>query len=195
MENHFIRALILCVSLCAVWPAHARAQSDYPRIETGVQLTALVLDSPVNGGGLGLGARFGYNLTNHFGLEGEINRFPGAGTLNAPNLSVTDGLFGVKAGLLARDTGVFLKARPGFIHFPRNGDLQARGLTHLDHFVFDVGFVGERYFPNHLFVRLDLSNTLLTFGNEHVTDTVTGRFTRIGTRNNATLAIGFGVYF
>jgi hypothetical protein len=195
MENHYIRALVVCVSLCAFWPAHARAQADYPRIETGVQLTALVLNSPVNGGGLGFGARFGYNLTNHFGLEGEINRFPGAGTVSGPNANVTDGLFGVKAGLFTRDTGMFLKARPGFIHFPRSGDLQARGLTHLDHFAFDVGLIGERYFTDHLYVRLDLSDTIVAFGNEHVADTITGQLTRLGARNNASFAIGFGVHF
>jgi hypothetical protein len=108
---------------------------------------------------------------------------------------VTDGLVGVKVGLFTRDTGLFLKARPGFIHFPQNGDLQARGLIHLNHFAFDVGIVGERYFPDHLFVRLDLSVTLVAFGNEHVTDTVTGQLIRLGTRNNATFAIGFGVHF
>jgi len=195
MENHYVRALLLCVSLGLLWPTISRAQTDYPRIEAGIQLTALLLNPPINGGGLGVGARFGYNLTSHFGLEGEVNRFPGAGTFSEPNLSVTDSLFGVKAGLFARDTGVFLTARPGFIHFPRNGDLQAHGLTHLDHFAFDVGLVGERYFPNHLFVRLDLSDTLLAFGNEHVTDTMTGTLTRLGTRNNATFAIGFGLHF
>jgi hypothetical protein len=195
MRSHYIQALVVCVSLCVLRPASSRAQTDYPRIETGMQLSALVLNSPVNGGGLGVGARFGYNLTSHFGLEGEVNRFPGAGTFNTPNASVTDGLFGVKAGLFARDTGLFLKARPGFIHFPRNGDTQARGLAHLDHFAFDVGLVGERYFPNHFYVRLDLSDTLLAFGDDHVTDTATGQLTRLGTRNNATLAIGFGVHF
>jgi hypothetical protein len=195
MENHYIRALLLWVSLGLLWPVSSRAQADHPRLEAGIQITEIVLNSPINGGGLGLGVRFGYNLTSHFGLEGEVNRFPGAGTFREPNLSVTDGLLGVKAGLFARDTGVFLKARPGFIYFPRNGDLEARGLTHLDHFAFDVGLVGERYFPNHIYVRLDLSDTLIVFGNEHVADALTGRLTRLGMRNDATLAIGFGVHF
>src|SRR5580704_7992477 len=168
MERHYIQVLLVCVSLGVLWPASSHAQADYPRIETGVQLTAIVLNAPVNGGGLGVGARFGYNLTSHFALEAEVNRFPGAGTFSAPNVSVTDGFCGVKAGLFARDTGLFLKARPGFIHFPKNGDLEARGLTHLDHFAFDVGLVGERYFPNHVYVRLDLSDTVLALGHERV---------------------------
>jgi hypothetical protein len=62
--------------MCLIVFATGRSQTDFPRIETGVQLSALVLQSPVNGGELGLGARFGYNLTSHFGLEGEANRFP-----------------------------------------------------------------------------------------------------------------------
>jgi hypothetical protein len=194
MESRSIQALVVCVPLGVLWPRSSRAQTDYPRIEAGIQLTALVLNAPVNGGGLGVGARFGYNLTSHFGWEGEVNRFPGAGAFNVPNVRVTDGLFGVKAGPFARDTGLFLKARPGFIHFPRNGDMQARGLAHLNHFALDVGLVGERYFPNHFYVRLDLSDTLLAFGDDHITDTVTGRLTRLGTRNNATFAIGFGVH-
>jgi hypothetical protein len=195
MGNCYFRAIIFCIFLRALAITSIHAQTDFPRVETGVQLTALVLNSPANAGGLGLGARFGYNLTNHFGLEGEVNRFPGAGTLGGPNASVTDGLFGLKAGLFARDTGLFLKARPGFVHFPQNGDLQARGLTHLSHFAFDVGVIGERYLSDHLYLRLDLSDTIVAYGNEKVADTVTGQLNRLGTRNNATFAIGFGVHF
>ena len=58
-----------------------------------------------------------------------------------------------------------------------------------------VGLVGERYFPNRLYVRIDLSDTLLVFGNEHVTDTLTGQLTSLTTLNSATFAIGFDVHF
>jgi hypothetical protein len=58
-----------------------------------------------------------------------------------------------------------------------------------------VDLVGARYFQNHLYVRLDFSDTLLAFGNEHVADTLTGQFTSLDTLNSATFAIGFGVHF
>ena len=109
IESHCIQAVMACLSPGVLWPASSGAQTDDPHIETAVRITALVLNSSVNGGGLGVGSRFGCSLTSHFGLEGEVNRFPGGGTFSAPNLGVPGGPCGVKAGLFVRDTGLFLK--------------------------------------------------------------------------------------
>ncbi|HEY0081980.1 MAG TPA: outer membrane beta-barrel protein, partial [Pyrinomonadaceae bacterium] len=71
----------------------------------------------------GFGARVGYNLTRNVALEAEGNFFPREREFGGGRKS--QGLVGVKAGKRFEEVGLFVKARPGFVHFSE-GDLQER---------------------------------------------------------------------
>lgn len=194
MKKAAIGKCTIVIFLLCIPGSEARAQSEVPRFEAGVQFTALHLPAPINEGAAGLGGRFTYNLNNHFGLEAEVNHFPG-GTRSQSSFGETQGLFGLRAGYAIPSGGMFLKARPGFIHFPEGRDVAGRGLSQLDHFAFDLGFVGIRYFWNHTYVRFDAGDTIITYGNEHLLDPITGRISRLGTVHNAQVSIGVGIHF
>jgi hypothetical protein len=189
-----IRIHTLGILLQFLFGSDARAQTEIPRIETGIQFTALHLPAPIGEGAAGVGGRFTYNLSSHFGLEAEVNHFPG-GTRLASNFGETEGLFGLRAGFAIPKGGMFLKARPGFIHFSETSDVHGRGLNQLDHFALDLGFVGTRYFSNHTYLRFDAGDTIITYGNERLLDPLNGRVSRLGTVHNPQISIGVGIHF
>ncbi len=194
MTKTAIRIFTLVIFLLCLFGSDARAQRETPRFETGVQFTALNLPAPINEGAPGLGGRFIYNLNNRFGLEAEVNHFPG-GTRLVSNFGETEGLFGLRAGFAIPRGEMFLKARPGFIHFPEGRDVASRGLRQLDQFALDLGFVGIRYFSNHTYLRFDAGDTIITYGNERILDPLNGRISRLGTVHNPQISIGFGIHF
>jgi hypothetical protein len=189
-----IRINALAILLLFLFGPDAKAQTDIPRIETGVQFTGLHLPAPIGEGAPGLGGRFTYNLSHHFGLEAEVNHFPG-GTRLVSNFGETEGLFGLRAGFAIPKGGMFLKARPGFIHFSETSDVRGRGLKQLDHFALDLGFVATRYFSNHTYLRFDAGDTIITYGNERLLDSLNGRISRLGTVHNPQISIGVGIHF
>jgi hypothetical protein len=193
MITRFMRSIAF-VSLLWLFPASpAQAQFDAPRIEVGVHFVGLRLSPPIAEGASGVGARFGYNLSNHFGLEAEVNHFPG-GTKRAPNFGETQGLFGLKAGYASQEGGIFAKVRPGFIHFPQDSAAAGRGLIKRDYFALDVGVVAERYWRNHTYVRFDAGDTIISYGGERYLDTF-GQIVPLHARNNFQFSIGFGFHF
>jgi len=167
-----------------------KAGEAYPRIETGLVFTVLRLPQPIGEGAGGIGGRFGYNFSHDAGIEAEVNHFPGRSQFGE-----TQGFFGLKLGFAENGGGFFVKARPGFIHFPSGGDLQARGLTQLNHFALDLGVVAERYFSNHTYIRLDLGDTIISYGGARILNPLNGRITPLGTIHNFQLSFGVGVYF
>jgi hypothetical protein len=193
MATRFIRSIAF-LSLFWFFPASpAQAQSDVPRIEAGVQFLGLRLSQPIGEGAAGVGARFGCNFSNHFGLEAEINHFPG-GTKLASNFGETQALFGLKAGYARKENGIFAKVRPGFIHFPQDSAAAGRGLLKRDYFALDVGAVAEHYWGNHTYVRFDAGDTIISYGGERYLDTF-GRMVSLHARNNFQFSIGFGFHF
>lgn len=189
-----VRICTLVILLLFLFSSDAKAQTEIPRIEAGVQFTALNLVEPIDEGAPGLGGRFTYNLSNHFGLEAEFNHFPG-GTRLASSFGETEGLLGLRAGFAIPKGGMFFKARPGFIHFSETSDVHGRGLKQLDHFALDLGFVGVCYFSNHTYLRFDAGDTIITYGDERVLDPVNGRISRLGTVHNPQISIGVGIHF
>jgi hypothetical protein len=135
----------------------------------------------------GFGGRFGYNLTNNFALETELNFFPKADSFSQPGVfndgTLIEGLFGLKAGKRFRKTGVFGKARPGFLHAVK-GDLQPiPGIacvavspppagcfetTSMNSFAFDFGGVVEFYPTERTIIRLDAGDTIIRRGARNV---------------------------
>ena len=194
MRNAVVRVLTPSFLLLVSLHSNAQTPMDVPRIETGVQFTALHLPAPIGEGAPGIGGRFTYNLSKHFGLEAEVNHFPGGKKL-ASSFGETEGLFGLRAGFATPIGGLFLKARPGFVHFSEDSDVHGRGLHQLDHFALDLGFVGVYYFPNHTYVRFDGGDTIITYGNERLLDSLNGRISRLGTVHNPQIPIGVGIHF
>jgi hypothetical protein len=173
----------------------ARAQTDIPRIEAGIHFTEFRLRAPIAEGAAGIGARFGWNLSNHLGFEGEVNHFPGStGPRGTPDFHETEGLFGAKVGFGTKYGGIFGKVRPGFLHFPKDSAAAQRGLMRQDYFALDLGVVAERYFANHAYLRLDAGDTIVSYRNESFLDAF-GSTTRLGTSHNFQLSLGVGVHF
>jgi hypothetical protein len=193
MTTALYRALAFAAFFLLLLNFPVQAQIDVPRIETGVQFVGLRLPQPIGESAAGVGARFGYNISNHFGLEAEVNHFPG-GTKLAPNFGETQGLFGLKAGYGTKEGGVFAKVRPGFIHFPQDSAAVGRGLVKRDYFALDVGIIAERYWRNHLYLRFDAGDTIISYNGERYIDTF-GRVVPLHTTNNFQFSIGFGVHF
>jgi hypothetical protein len=164
-----------------------------PRAEFGVQFIGLALSAPVTRGSIGFGAHAGYNLSHYVSLDADLNHFS-FGETPAQHSGTLMGFAGVRAGVTIPKGGLYFKVRPGLVHFPRNGELQTRGLTQLNHFALDTGFVLLRYFPNHTYVRFDLGETIITYGSGSVTNS-SGRLVYLGTTNNANISVGFGLHF
>ena len=193
MATQFIRSIAF-VSLFLFFPSsRAQAQTDVPRIETGVQFVGLSLPQPIGEGAPGIGVRFGYNLSNYIGLEAELNHFSG-GTKLTPNFGETEGLFGLKAGYGFKRGGIFAKFRPGFIHFPKDGAAAGRGLTKRDYFALDVGIVAEHYWRNHTYFRFDAGDTIISYGGERYIDTF-GKIVPLHTTSNFQVSVGVGNWF
>jgi Outer membrane protein beta-barrel domain len=142
-------ALLLFMSIHS---AYARAQSNEPKIEVGVQFSAL-------GGGasqwfenqtsVGGGIRLAYNFTRYLALEGEFNYLSDAAFNNSERYQ---GQFGIKTGMRFDRFGVFGKARPGFIYSDFRTDT---------HFSMDVGGVLEFYPARRMIVRFDAGDTIV----------------------------------
>ena len=168
----------------------------------------------------GFGARIGYNFTENFALEAEGNFFPREREFGGGRKSQAH--FGVKAGKRFEQVGVFVKARPGFVHFGE-GDLQERrdvacitifppprgcfeGKGRTD-FAFDVGGVFEYYPSRRTIIRFDAGDTIIRMGEHKVpivinSDPVSGAPVRVvvgtapsETPHNFQASIGFGIRF
>ncbi len=168
----------------------------------------------------GFGARIGYNFTRHVALEAEGNFFPRERELGGGRKS--QALVGVKAGKRFDQVGLFVKARPGLVHFSE-GDLQPRpdvaciavvppprgcfeGKGRTD-FAFDVGGVFEYYPSPRTIIRFDAGDTVIRMGQHRVpivinTDPASGAPAQVvvatapsETTHNFQGSIGFGVRF
>ena len=166
----------------------------------------------------GFGARIGYHLTENFALEAEANFFPREREFGGGRKS--QALFGVKAGKRFEQVGLFVKARPGFIHFSE-GDLQPRqdvacitifppprGCfegTGRTHFAFDVGGVFEYYPSRRTIIRFDAGDTIIRLGEHRVPVVLNSGASASGpvvvitapseTTHNFQGSIGFGIRF
>jgi hypothetical protein len=129
----------------------------------------------------GFGGRIGYNVTPDFALEAEGNFFPREREFGGGRKS--QAVFGVKAGKRFEQVGVFVKARPGLVHFsegdlqdrhdvacitifpPPRGCFEAKGRTD---FAFDVGGVFEYYPSRRTIIRFDAGDTIIRMGEHRV---------------------------
>ena len=162
------------------------AQSDdQKKFEVGVQFSALGINDPQALSDLfprtelGIGGRLAYNLNRHFALEAEVNLFPRDYRKVRTNFTggrMTEGLFGLKAGLRKNKFGIFGKVRPGFessgraeiAKFPNsNGPDRQNPFGFEDmratQFALDVGGVLELYPSRRTIVRFDFGDTIVRY--------------------------------
>ena len=167
------------VILLLLVPNTAGAQDKQQRYELGGLITYTFLseigstDSGVGTLAGGLGGRFVYHALPVLDLESEINYLPGNSATSGNHLQ---GFFGIKAGKRWKKGGIFLKARPGFIHFRRDPfGVQKPGSSIFSHewassteSDLDLGGVIEYYTSRGLILRFDLGDSLIRYARRTV---------------------------
>ncbi|HEV2990032.1 MAG TPA: outer membrane beta-barrel protein [Candidatus Angelobacter sp.] len=159
-----VRKAILTVAICIVAGMSVSAQ-EVPRFEVGGTFNALR-----NGqGDIGPGARGVFNLGRFVSIEGELNWFP-VRSFGVTSESITEALFGGKAGYRFRHIGIFGKARAGFTTVPKTlreetidigtGAFSTR-FGRLTERVVDLGAVIEYYPAKHWAFRWDFGDALI----------------------------------
>ncbi|MDQ1610125.1 MAG: hypothetical protein QOG00_56 [Pyrinomonadaceae bacterium] len=174
-------ALATVALACLAVGVRANAQErDAPKVEISGQFTSLEVRVPTDFGLFGstepgVGGRIGYNVTDFFGVEAELNLFP----QRISTGGMKQGQFGVKAGKRWRKFGLFAKARPGFVSFDQvttpvgtetftaqNGSVfvyDVYGTRRRTLFSTDVGGVVEFYPARNLLVRVDAGDTITRY--------------------------------
>ena len=178
MRTRLISIVIAVLLLVCLQDSDVYAQSESPRWEAGVQMTALRYNgsgytfgsqaSLVNGGqrttDVGIGGRISFNAARWLVLESELNLFPRE---FATSQNRTQALFGVKTGRRFGKVGLFAKVRPGVMHFGAGqirlssspGDILR--VPDKTVFALDVGGVMEINHSRRVFTRLDFGDTML----------------------------------
>ncbi|HYW72369.1 MAG TPA: hypothetical protein VE961_15130 [Pyrinomonadaceae bacterium] len=178
MKMKYILLTFLAAAICG---SRAVAQQPTPspdlsKYEVGMDFTSMT--SGPEGTVFGNGARFSYNLNRHLALEAAA--YFSSGLLERANTgSITEGLFGVKAGQRFEKFGIFGKVRPGFLNYSRGafdfvptgsgGSFPFVGVYHhRTDFALDLGGVFEFYPTKNMVVRLDAGTTLDRIGRRQV---------------------------
>ena len=121
----------------------------------------------------GLGGRLVYRAFPLLDLETEINFLPGNPATSGNHLQ---GFFGVKSGKHWEKWGVFLKVRPGFIHFTRDpfgveksgqSPFSTQRASSTEPSI-DLGGVIEYYTARGLILRFDLGKNVIRYARRTV---------------------------
>ena len=195
VRKHFAPlSAVLLFAAVMLSTKEAHAQSDLPRFEVGAQVAVIDLRDSVGEKPPGVGGRFSYNVNDYAAFDAEVNHF----STGEVNLDRTQGLFGVKAGKRfgGPSVGVFLKARPGFMHFhgARSPGVSVNGTTK---FALDLGGVVEFYPSKRTVVRIDVGDTIIFYNGETIRrlSLPGGPQERLGTAHGLQAGIGFGFRF
>lgn len=196
MRQKFYYAVVL---LLLVAPAGARAQTDEHKFEVGAVFTAI----GVGDASKGLGARFAYNLNEHFAVDAETAFFPSRHLGNEQFGQNTQGFVGLKAGARSKYVGVFAKARPGVMYVGNSVsgfDCDSGGFIRTcrperSHLALDAGVVAEVYPSSRTIVRFDVGDTLLRFrsAGRNVFDGAVTSSSEV--THNFQASVGFGYRF
>ena len=194
----FRKLLVIGLMSAAILPV-ARGQRGFgnlemPRYEAGIQFTGIQLTGPITAGDLGIGAHFGYNFRPYVSFEADANAFR-IGADATHNHHAGEAFFGPRFGYTFPNVGIYVKALPGFIHFPKDSDLPPAVLNGATHFALDTGVVLIRYFPNHVYVRFDAGSTIINYGSGSFVDPVSGQRVNLGVRGATSVALGVGAHF
>lgn len=162
MRTRLVNCLLLLPCFWGFCDSSGLAQSALPKIEAGAFLSYVNMSKSVGEGPGGFGGRVSYNLNNYLALEAEASHYPQNPSGNFGQSLVSAG---VKAGIRSERVGLFAKARPGVMHFGGRA-FRARHQGSQDYFAFDAGGVLELYPNSRVLLRLDISDTLVNFGDE-----------------------------
>ena len=147
----------------------------------------------------GLGGRFVYQALRHLDLETDLAFLPGN---SATTGNKFQGLFGGKVGFRAQRVGVFAKTRAGFLHFRRDPfgvsdpgtTFLFRERAHSTEPNVDLGVVVEFYTRKGLILRLDVADSIVSYGRRtvHVSDFVPDMQAGGFTTHNLQVSFGMG---
>jgi hypothetical protein len=150
---------VLFLSLCA---AEGLGQSAVTKVEAGAFLSYINMAESTGEGPGGFGGRFSYNFNRYVAFDADVSSYPQNPSGNFGQTLVSAG---IKAGIRGGPIGIFAKAKPGFIHFGGRG-FRARHNGSRNFFSFDAGGVLELYPNSRVLLRLDISDTIIDFGDE-----------------------------
>jgi hypothetical protein len=160
-------------------PDIAGAQDTEQRYELGGLVTYTFLreigtrDVGVGTDSGGLGGRLVYRAFPLLDFETEFNFLPGNSATSGNHLQ---GFFGVKTGKRWKQGGIFLKARPGFIHFrrdpfgvpkPGSSIFSTERATSTEPDI-DLGGIVEYYTARGLILRFDLGDSMIHYARRTV---------------------------
>lgn len=220
MKNNSISMMAVAALMLLLTAHAARAQTETPRYEVGVQFSSLSINEPNSSlyrTEPGFGGRFTVNLTDSFAVEAETNFYPNQSVLGNTGTAgrAFSGLFGAKIGKRYNRFGIYGKARPGFVSFSEGRISSVASFTpstsviftppgRITHFATDIGSVLEFYPSRHIVTRFDLGDTIIryrtqtfdnligTFGNPPTIQPVT---IPGSTKNNFQFNAGIGYRF
>ena len=165
----FVLAAAALLLMVPTQNAQAQSQSETPKVEIGAHYTLLRFrDFDITDNGVG--GRVTFNLTDNFGVEGELNYFGQKRSTDSPlttfplfvDSSRTQGLFGVKTGLRSEKAGIFGKFRPGFVRFGESGVVSPGKASHNSRSI-SAGFLN--CIPRgSVALRFDIGDTVVRFG-------------------------------
>jgi hypothetical protein len=170
------RTCVVGVCVLSIWLGSgiAAAQTDDRSIHVGAQLTG-AMPGEFEGTDLGVGGLVAWHPSSLFGVEAEINVYPGDfGDNVAFSGGRLEGLFGATVGPLLGRVRPFVKMRPGFLRYaeasepfacilifppPLNCTLGAGKTV----FALDLGGGIEFYPTSRTFVRADVGDRVLRY--------------------------------
>jgi hypothetical protein len=161
--------LLLLVFGFAAGSAAFSLWRDQPRKKIGIHYVNLSLPMDWQGcykcrvNNSGVGAMFSYRMTNHFWFDSEVNQFPGSGSSKGSG-SATEGLFGIRYGYTCRVWNVYVKARPGFIYYPKTTSFPTgHEFASLSRFALDCGGIIEMKASKRSSFRFDAGTTFVRY--------------------------------
>jgi hypothetical protein len=137
--------------------------------EAGVQFSGLHVNA-LGESPSGIGGRTSYEFTRGrliLAPELELNCFP---QNPSGNFGESQLLAGARIGIKVGGVGVFLKARPGFVHFGGD-DFRSRNNGADTAFASDLGVVIEYPASKRIGIRVDFGDTLIDFSRPVFTGT------------------------
>jgi hypothetical protein len=92
-----------------------------------------------------------------------VNQFPGSGSSKRSG-SVTEGLFGIRYGYTGRVWNIYVKARPGFIYYPKTTSFPTgHEFVSLSRFAVDCGTTIEMKASERSSFRFDAGITFVRY--------------------------------
>lgn len=215
MPSHRCPVVTFAFVLFSLLCVPALQAQDTPKVEVGIQVTALNLGDfklavpNLSESQRGVGGRLTINLTDHISIEGEINTFPNNFRITLPQLTnivrrditrdrVDQFLLGVKLGGRSEHWGIFAKVRPGYVRSLLKDETTGNANPTLNTLfrtssglALDLGGVLEFYPSRHTMLRFDLGDTIIRYETKPQNGTATTKFTN----HNLQVSAGFGLRF